>query len=291
MTFTAPVFISIGDEFEKKAAPGSDRFKGKSFMTSPGKRGAGADTLFSKKFLSLAEGDKYVDPGYFDKRYKLGSEKQKLTPQGFKYTSASKQPAGLGSYFGCFCENAPPKHEVEYVVTKRGEMPDKAKPHQRNMVTSPAKRGTYGVPNVTLSHGDEFKYVSDPYEGEKRKEALQAKESSKRVVGPAFKGACKRGGFFDETSHGVSKVYSITKALPAKKSADGDVNTMMGMAWKPAGSLVGHQVRVPEYMEDPYEAKERSQREQRDKNKPTTVWKPISNSKSMPSKSIKFTPS
>lgn len=289
MTFSAPVFISIGDEYQKKGN-GTDRFKGKSFMTSPGKRGAGADTLFSKKFLSLCEGDKFVDPGYFDKRYNLGNEKKKLTPQGFRYTSAAHKPAGSGSYFGCFCETEPPKHEVEYAVTKRGEMPDKAMPTQRNIVTSPAKRGTYGVPATTLSKGDEFKYVSDPYEGEKRREALQAKESTKRIVGPAFKGACKRGGFFDETNHGVSKVYSINKALPAKKAPTPDTHNMLATAWKPGGKIKNNNP-IPEYMEDPYEAKERMQREQSHKDAPKTVWKPISNSKSMPSRSIKFTPS
>ena len=290
MTFGQPVFISVGDEYDKKQSGVPDRFKGRSFVTNPGRKGAGADTLFGKKFLSMAEGDKYVDPSYFDKRYRLENEKKKLTPQGFRYTNGPKSMAGSGTYNGTFAEKQPWKHEVEFAVTKRGEMPDKAKPALRNIVTQPAKKGHYGTPGLALGTDSGSKYVSDPYEGEKRKEALSAKENSKKIVGPAFKAACKRGGFFDESNHGVSKVYSIDKALPAKKADTDEKHHTAPTAWKPGGRLTNDITKRPEYMEDPYEAKEKKMREDRRAERPKTSWKPIGGTKSLPTRSIKFTP-
>lgn len=288
MTFGGNVYITIGDEYDKKKDPKDDRFKGKSFITNPGKKGAGTDSMFSKKFLSLSEGDKYVDPGTYEKRHRLESEKKKLTPDGFRYTSAPPKPTGAGSYAGCF--TAKPTHEVEFPVAEKKPADENPKAHLKNITTNPPKKGTYGTPAVTLGKGDEYKYISDPYEGEKRKEALAAKENSKKLVGPAFKGACKRGGFFDETSRGVSKVYSIDRALPAKKLATEDRKTPLAKSWKPAGRLVDSITKYPEYQEDPYEAKERAQHEARKRDKPLTVWKPIGGSKSLATKPIKFTP-
>jgi len=285
MTFSPPVFITIGDEFDKKDKVG-DRYKGKNFRTIPGKRGTFGDALFQKKFLSLSEGDKYVDPGYFDKKYRLENEKKKLNPTGFKYTNPSHKPTGSGTYYGTFSEKNPPKHEVEYDVVKRGESPDKAGQHQRNIVTNPPKRGTYGFPHRAI--GEEIHYISDPYDGERRKEALAAKQSSKRIVGPPFKGACKAHNFFDETPHGVSKVFTIDKALPAKKALYDSKKFVATKAWKPSGPIKFQ--KVEEYQEDPFEAKEKAAREQRKKDKAITVWKPIGGSKSLPTRPIKFTP-
>lgn len=292
MTFSAPIFISIGDEYDKKGNGLPERFKGRSFVTNPPKKGNGVDVLMSRKFLSLSDGDKYVDPGYYEKRARLEKERKKVGPT-FKTSGGAKSPNGSGTYYGTFYEK-PIEHMVEYAVTKSGEMPEKVKPHMRNIVTNPPKHGTYGYPGTTLSKGKEFQYVSDPYEGEKRKEALHAKENSKRVLGPAFKGACRRGGFFDETAHGVSKVYTISNPLPAKKPAPEHHAPSTAKSWKPAGSLAGEAAKLfksPEYMEDPYEAKEKTAREQRKADRPKHgVWKPIGGSKSLPTKSIKFTP-
>lgn len=291
MTFSAPVFISIGDEYDKKGKDGvPERFKGSSLRTAPPKRGNGVDALLSKKFISLSDGDKYVDPGYYEKRDRLERERKRVGPI-FKHTSGAKTACGSGTYFGTFSERNPPPHLVEYQVTKKGEMPDKAKPQLRNITTNPPRRGTYGTPGTTLSRGDEFKYVSDPYEGEKRREAQQAKESTRRIVGPPFKGACKRGGFFDESAHGVSKVYTIDKALPAKRPGTDSKATPVAKAWRPGGALVSAITKPPEYMEDPFEAKEKAAREQRKKDRPTHgTWRPIGGSKSLPTKPIKFTP-
>jgi hypothetical protein len=276
MTFSPPVFISIGDEYNKKDQL-PERYKGKNLKTAPSKKGNLTDALFSKQFLTLSQGDKYIDPGLYDKRQRLESDKKKLTPQGFKYSNPAHAPGGRGTYYGTFSEKNPPKHEVEFPVAKKGEKPETAKALLKNFVTNPPKHGTYGFAGTTISKGDEFKYVSDPYDGEKRKAALQSKESNKKIIGPAFKSSCKRGAFFDETSHGVSKVFSIDKPLPAKslKSSHDGKHSPLAKAWRPGGTLTADLVKYPAYQEDPYEAKEKALRESRKNEKPTKAWKPI----------------
>ena len=42
---------------------------------------------------------------------------------------------GAGTYMGTFSERAPFKHETEYVVVKKGELPDKVAAQPRNITT------------------------------------------------------------------------------------------------------------------------------------------------------------
>ena len=116
--FGNPSYISIGDEYDKKMVT-NDRYKGKGFTTTPGRKGQGPEVTFDRRFKSIHEGDKYVDPGTHEKKYRLAQEKRKITTDGFKYTSPGKRSCGSGNYFGCFNEQGVPKHETEYEVTKR----------------------------------------------------------------------------------------------------------------------------------------------------------------------------
>lgn len=288
--FSPPVFITIGDEYDKRDRL-PERYKGKNLKTNPPKKGSLNDALFQKQFLSLSQGDKYIDPGLYEKRSRLEAEKKKVTPQGFKYTNPPHKPGGSGTYFGTFQERDPPKHEPEFAVVKKGEKPEDAKGHLKNFVTNPTKRGTYGVPGTTIGHGDEYRYVSDPFDGAKRREALASKESSKKIVGPAFKSSCRKVNYFDETNHGVSKVFSIDKPLPSKRPSTHDGKKVpLAKAWRPGGTLVADIVKYPEYQEDPYEAKEKAIREARKAEKVSVAWKPIGGSKTLNTRPIKFNP-
>lgn len=289
MTFSPPVFITIGDEYDKKSkVPVNSK---PNFKVSGTK--SGQDSLFEKKFIGLADGDKYVDPGVYERRRRLQDEKIKFRPADapFRYSSPShKGPSG--SYFGTFNEKEPPKHEVEYNVMQAGDKPVAPTPVPRNFIVNHPKKGGYGFPGITIGKGEEYKYVSSPYDSERRANALQSKENNSKISGPAFKTACKKSGFFDETAHGISKVYSLDKPLPAKKpsTADGSMKDHTLKAWVPGGRLIIDQGKY-EYQEDPYEAKEKRLREERAKNKPlANPWKPLGNSKSLPTKPIKFTP-
>ena len=287
--FSPPAFITIGDEYDKRDRL-PERYKGKNLKTCPPKKGTLNDALFQKQFLSLSQGDKYIDPGLYDKRARLEGEKKKITPQGFKYTNPAHKPGGSGTFFGTFSEKEPPKHEPEFAVTKKGDKPEDAKAHLKNFVTNPPRKGTFGFPNTTIGHGDEYKYVSDPYDGAKRREALANKESTKNIVGPAFKSSCRKQDFFDETGHGVSKVFSLDKPLPAKRPNTHDSKAPLAKAWRPGGTLVGDITKHPEYQEDPYEAKEKAIREARKQQKASVAWRPIGGSKTLYTRPIKFNP-
>lgn len=287
MTFSPPVFITIGDEYDKKnKVPVHEK---PNFKVSGPK--TGKDSLFQSKFIGLADGDKYVDPGVYERRRRLQDEKTKFRPSDapFRYSNpAHKGPSG--SHFGTFDEKNPPKHEVEYNVARPGDKPTPPAPVPRNFIVSHPKKGGYGYAGVTIGKGDEYKYISSPYDSERRAEAIKAKENSTKIAGPAFKAACKKSDFFDETPHGISKVYSLDKPLPAKSPLNDSKADHSLKPWVPGGRLIIDQGRY-EYQEDPYEAKEKRLREERLKNKPLAQpWKPLGQSKSLPTKPIKFTP-
>lgn len=291
--FSPPAFISIGDDYDKKNSV-PDRWKGKNMVTNPSKKGAGTDTLFTKKVMSLSYGDKFVDPGTAEKRARIEAEKKKVTAEGFKYSSGPKLMCGSGTYFGTFQEKDHPAHQPEFLPT-RAVSGDKSK-NVGNFwkPSSPPHKGTFGFPGLAIGKGDEYKYLSDPYENEKRFEALKAKESSTRIMGGAFKASCRKQDFFDETNHGISKVFSIDKALPPKKLAEVE-KPKLTKPWRPGGTLVNAITKQPEYQEDPYEVKEMKAREERKKKPEGAVahptWKPISFGKTLPCKPIKFVPS
>lgn len=288
--FSQPSYISIGDEYDKKIAI-SDRTRGNQFKTAPLKKGNTVDVLFEKQFKSLHLGDKYLDPGTVEKKLVIEKNKKKLTTEGFRYASPSKRSTGLGNYYGCFNEKQPFKHETEYLVVKKGELPQKVQAQPKNIVTAPAKKGTYGFPNLTIGKGDEYKYISDPYDQVRRKEAQMAKEN-KLLAGP-FKSACKKLDYFDgQPNVAASKVYSLDKPLPARKAEPPKKEAAVSVPFKPSSpSKRGFQGTInkfPEYKEDPYELKEKFERENRAKTKPGVIWKPVSGSKTMAIRSIAF---
>jgi|UniRef100_A0A7S4CZ55 hypothetical protein len=290
--FSVSSYNTIGDEYDKKI-PVSDRVRGKQMVTNPPKKGATPDVCFEKKFASLSLGDKYIDPGTLEKQDRLQQSKKKLTQEGFRYTSPSKRSSGLGNYYGCFMEKAPYKHETEYVVLKKGELPEKVAAQPRNIMTGPAKKGTYGFSGTTLGKGDEYQYISDPYDAGKKKEAAEAKEGGKKLIGPAFKASCKRVEYFDSQPNvAASRIYSLDKPLPARKPDAPKKDVAITVPFKPSSpsrrGVAGTLTKYPEYKEDPYEAKEKAERDERKKNKPSVVWKPVNGNKSLPVRSIAF---
>jgi len=290
-TFSQPSYIHIGDEYDKKTTQ-ADRYKGKGFSTAPGKRGQGADVTFDKGIKSLHEGDKFVDPGTHEKKYRLQQEKKKLTPEGFKYTSPAKKQAGSGNYSGCFAK--PYAHQTDYDVLQKGELPEKGKPQLRNIITNPPKKGTFGTPGTSIGKGSEKTYISDPYDAEHRKELSESRDAQKKVVGPPFKSSCRRQGTFDETgASGASKIFSLDRALPPKKYTGPPQRPPLPVPFKPSSpGKRGHNCTInkfPEYKEDPLEIQERMRREEAKKAKPATVWKPISGPKSTPCRGVAMT--
>jgi hypothetical protein len=289
-------FITIGDEYDKKDTV-PDRFKGKNMMTSAAPhRGFVNDSCFQKKVLSLSEYDRYVDPGYYEKRYRIENEKKKVVPMGFRYTNPSHKSTGAGDYFGTFSEKNHPEYQPHFKVDEAADA-KKVLSMPKNILVVPPKKGSYGFPGTSIGGKDgQLKYISDPYDGQKRADALTAKTT--KAQGPPFKAACRHQDFFDETTHGCPKVYTIDRPLPAKSRAlseSSERKKPVGAAWRPGGVLVGIITKPPAYEEDPYELREKKVREERLKRekafKPGQAWRPIGGTKSLPVKPIKFYPS
>jgi hypothetical protein len=290
--FSNPSYISIGDEYDKSKQLQPDRCKGVQMKVGTSKRGNAPDALFDKKFKSLSEGDKYIDPGVIEKREVVESRKRLVTDQGFKFSTPGSRSAGLGNYYGCFTKNW--SHETDFVVTKKGELPSKPPGGNRNMVTNPPKRGTYGVPGTTLSRGDEYKYISDPFDYDKRAAQGETVKSDKSAdkTGVPFKAASRRLDYFDSQPNvAASKIYSLDKPLPAKKADVAPAQHVVSVPFKPSSPPKrGYNACITkyEYREDPFELREKKAREDRQKNKPSVVWKPVGASKSLPVRSIAF---
>jgi hypothetical protein len=282
--FSTPTFLSIGDDYDKKI-PVPDRLKGSQIKTSPSKKGHLNDALFDKGHKSLSEGDKYLDPGTIDKKERIEASKKKITPEGFKFTNPGRKSTGLGGGEGCF--NAYP-HETEYPVVRKGEVPAKHNPLPKNMTTCPPKKGGPGFPGTTL--GPPLPYISDPIDGEKRMAATETKAKVSKFVGGPFRAACKRTDYFDtQPNVAASKVYSLDRALPAKKSAP-TVAPPITTPFKPSSPPRKGYNKVPiiPYQEDPIDLQAKKAREEAAANKPSVTWKPVSANKSLPTRSIAF---
>jgi hypothetical protein len=289
-------FITIGDEYDKKDTV-PDRFKGKNMLTSAApSRGFKLDSCFERKVLSLSEYDRYVDPGYYEKRDRIEKEKKKVVPMGFRYSNPSHKSTGAGDYFGTFQEKNHPEYQPAFKVDTEATA-KKVLSMPRNILVAPPKRGTYGVPGLSIGGKDgQIKYISDPYDERKRTEALVAK--SAKPPGQPFKAACRHQDYFDETAHGVAKIYTIDRPLPAKRGASelsgSRERKQPGAAWKPGGVLSKELLKHEEYKEDPYELREKRAREEKlareSKFKAGSQWKPIGGTKTLPVRPIKFYP-
>ena len=282
--FSQPAYM--GDEFDRRHVT-SDRHKGRNMVTCPAKKGAGADVTFTQKVLSLSEGDKYIDPGLGDRRQKMESNKKKLYPGVFRPSSPGKKPTGAGSLFGTFGGGY--EHKAEDVVKTKEDGAERYEQKKRYIFTNPMKKGTYGFPGLTIGKTTEVRDKSDPYEGERRFAAIEEKRGAQKAMGPAFKASCRRAGAFDESAHGVSKVFSLDRQLPVRKIVVEAPQAPI-VPWRPANpGKQGFNCTVfPEYKEDPLDAKEKLRRQQRRSDNASTTgrWLPIPGTKSMATRPI-----
>lgn len=240
--FSIPSFTTVGDDYDKKSAKKHEHLK--SFAVPGPKTGHLPDALFNKQFLSIHEGDKYIEPGTAERREKAEKEKKKIHPQGFRMASIPKKGCGLGSYFGCFSSTIP--HETDFVVPRKGEAPPKKQLEKRNIVTAPTRKYD------PLSHlGKE--YIADFYDSQKEAEKKAQERHRQQVKGGPFRAACRLGGTFDEgMSTGVSKCYTMTKPMPPRRAVSPPAVKKPEHPWKPAGPT--ERLRpVVEYREDPYD--------------------------------------
>lgn len=269
--FSPPVYLSVGDEYDKRQPKDTTAMAGnKQFSVSAKRHPHITDSVFGN-FNSVSAGDPYKEEsihGPFRKR----DPTQDRTTQPFRPPGAPKKSEGKGNYYGTFCEGHPYKHETEFPPIRT----DKEAP-RRNFYTNPSKKGTYGFAGLTIAKSGEIVYVADPYEGNKRKEGLEKKAATASQMGAPFKPAVRKGGCFDDSERGFTTVYSLTKPLPAKKEKDEEKKNVTTKPWVPGGALSKAITKMPEYQEDPYDVRERKIREKKQEEKKYKAWSPVGN--------------
>lgn len=281
MVFSIPNFTTIGDEYDKKTAV-DQRTHGKTFLVGLPKTGKNPDALFTTTFQSVHEGDKYVDPGTADRRYRMEKAKKNISPQGFRYANFPAKSTGPGSYYGTIDGHAIP-HETDFIVPRKGDKVERRQTKPRPIYTNPVKKGTYGVPGTTLSAVGQD-YIADFYEQKRENEKREHKEHKAKMKGGGWKTGGRRGFTFDEgQGTGVSTCYTLTQPIPPRKPKQLNkysiVHKKLEAPWKPAGSLNDRVTVV--YREDPYEGKNpledpKARREALKKTSERASWKPNS---------------
>ncbi|ORC86037.1 uncharacterized protein TM35_000312230 [Trypanosoma theileri] len=277
--FSPPVYLSIGDEYDKSPRSTTSqpvKTGGKTFVVPMKRSPHITDAVFQKPFVSLAVGDEYVavpPGGTF--RQPLDSKKRGGPPPvPFKPPSRPHKSNGSGTHYGTFSESNPPRHEAELplIPSKKPGADASGKPElpKRKIYTNPGKKGTYGYTGLTIGKAGEVQYISDPVGG-----ATTQRPTAPRPQQP-FKAAVKSGGCFDESPYGFSTVYGINKPLPPKKTQTPRPPPEV-KPWRPGGALVKDITKVPEYQEDPYDLKEKRIREERQKEQSYKPWLPSGN--------------
>lgn len=277
--FSQPSLITVADPYVKKQ-PDDSRHKGKQFATSPCKKGktAGYFDNFKPLFENESKGEKYQDPGTSEKEYR-NQQKKKIKGGAFLPSSPSKKATGPGAYYGCFGKNY--EHKTEFQEKK------KKKPEPKNFMTSPGKRGTFGVPGTLLSK--DIHYTEDPYDLPRQKEKEELVKKKKQQIAGPFRSMSHSKEFFDcQPNVPASRIYTSDRPLPPEKPKKPHKKTMVPFrpSSPPKRGYNSTFNKFPEYKEDPIEERMKKERDERRKAKPKVVFKPVSAAHSTPTRPI-----
>lgn len=273
--FSPPVYITIGDEYDKRVPKHASDNAKEPFVISSKRNPHILDATFDP-LVTLSSGDPYRSVG-FTGPFRQSTKNADAPP--FRPTGKSKKSSGKGDYYGTFSEKNPTKHETEFPPIKTAaDRSAETAAAKRNFVVNPAKKGTYGYYGLSIGKAGETVYMADPYEGNARKEALQRKYDTVKQQGAPFRSAVRSGGCFDESAHGVTTVYNLTKPLPPKPNLSQNTRKTPPepvKPWVPGGALVPTLSKPYEYQEDPYDLKELKVRELRRKEESYKPWIPV----------------
>lgn len=308
--FSDPPLITTDGDPKKsdpyiKAEVIPSRYTGANFKVGRPKKGHGKDVYFSKEYPTFASSeqnkgktDDFLDPGVLERRQAKEKKKKNIDPnRDFKYASPPKVAVGSGSYFGTF-DGKPIPHQEEYKVQKRGEpTPKKDIKAPKNILTSPAKKGTYGYLGTTFGTFEGPK-VSDEFDAIRKREQAEWKKSKEKMIGSGvFKNTIRTQGLFDEKgATGVSTVYDHfdppeekKSKKKAKKPEDKSAKSLEGrpvfrMSSGPRSGVDGCLNKFPNVRDDkpdPYDSAALKAKEDKKKG-PGFIggtWKPVSGPK------------
>lgn len=146
---TAPTCTNIDRYGERTAA--DSRLRGKQFVTSPPKKGSGSDVTFTP-FSSINVGDAYITPEQRRRQYEREKKAKMIVPQPFRPSNPTQKGSGHGTMqaYGNFGS-----YEYRNQFSNADSPATLRKPlGPRNFLTSPPKKGTYGM--VGMNIGGKF---------------------------------------------------------------------------------------------------------------------------------------
>ena len=264
-----------------------------------------------KDFIRLFEGEEQVDPGTYERRWKVEQAKKNLTPDGFRYARAPQQSSGLGGNWG----RIGPR--LEYMPETEGKRDGAAiraaaaeKMAQRQMVCNPPKKG-YGssTPGLLFGPGPrkgemakigkEFEHSADPFDGPRDAVKAERQHQMQMLEGRApYRTMGAALDFFDAHKHtaapkGLTEDPFIPpRPDPPKPEPISHVPFYPAKAPRTGGPNRGGYCfnKMPEYMEDPDDERMKARKEEAEKVQKvgSTPFKPTGLKSSKPTRSITF---
>jgi len=307
-TFSTPTFGGVGEPYDDTKKMSDSRAKGNQFTTNKQRGGQTGDNWNRNSgrrndVKRLYEGEVYVDPHTYERKWKMEQKKKNLTPDGFKYSSPNSKSSGLGGTWGMIGPKL--AHEPEFEVVKKGEVPGEVKHELRQVVTSPAKKG-YGAntPGTMFGPGPrkgekptigkEYEHSPDPYDLARQFEREERKFNQEKLAGrQPYRTMGHSVDFFDgHKSVAAPKGLAEDPRMPDKpEPASPEVVPTVPFypSRAPRSGPMGTFQKFPEYIEDPLEEKIKAARAVAAATRiTTTAFRPTSNAKSTPQKTILF---
>lgn len=277
---------------EEEAGP-QDREHGLNMKATVARKGKLNDATFGK-FISLYEGDKYVDPLKARLQSEAEKRKRNVTDKPFKAAHTLPKNATPGDYYGTSGKipYIPPFDEK---AKKKGEITQ----HPKGIYTSPAKKGTFGMDKFTISQraghkgvATEYEYQHDPLSLLQEKQRLEREKDQKaRVSEKPFKPAAppKKGGYGVPNTT-ISKGKGVAgewEYVMAPTSTEGEgkekAEKQEYMAFKPTNAFASQRVEHIPYIHDPEAPKLQAESDRKlaesKRIASTGSWKPTQSNK------------
>jgi hypothetical protein len=155
--------VNIGDPYVVDKPKRDPRAQGRQMTVNRPKKGKTPDVTFTP-FVTLAVGDPYVEMELKQRRARNENLKKQIVAKPFSPANPSKKPVGHGSYYGSFGIHPNMKTTDEYDKKPKSAIEINT---LKNIVTSPPKKGTYGMIGTNIGGkaegtNGEYKYQPDP---------------------------------------------------------------------------------------------------------------------------------
>merc|ERR1719217_1766709 len=103
--FSTPSYYGVGEPFDDTIKSGNPRARGVQMTTNKQRSGITGDNWNKhrgqrKDFLRLYEGEVYVDPSTYRRRWQMEQRTKNLTADGFRYARKPPESSGLGANWG-----------------------------------------------------------------------------------------------------------------------------------------------------------------------------------------------